>query len=339
MTINELLTRYFAWAEDYYRYEPSPGDNELGNIRAAMKPLQQLYGDAEAIAFGPVAARAVQAHLVKSGLSRKVVNARINRIRRAFKWAVSFELIPPSVHEALRTLPGLQFGRGGAREAPGVVPVAHEHVLATLPFLSAAVRAMVELQWLSGARPGEIRIMRAIDINMSGDVWSYRPSKHKNSHRGLDRVIFLGKQAQQILKPFLTTDLGVATEPSAYLFSPRTTVAVILQTRAAQRTTKVTPSERARKRAANGKRRRKYPTVGNCYTRRAYCIAIQRAAKKAGVPHWSALQLRHSAATNIRTKFGLEAAQSILGHQKLETTQIYAERSMDAAEKIMREIG
>ena len=45
--------------------------------------------------------------------------------------------------------------------------------------------------------------MRGIDLNMGGPVWTYRPRKHKNKHRGLDRIIHLGPQAQEIVKPFL----------------------------------------------------------------------------------------------------------------------------------------
>src|SRR5262249_32167469 len=155
-----------------------------------------LYSHTPARDFGPLALRAVQQEMIKSGLSRRVINYRINRIRRVFKWAVSFELIPPGVIEALRTVPGLQQGRGEAREADPVRPVPEAHVNATLPFPPAPVRAMVELQRLTGCRPGEVMVMRAIDLNMTGPVWTYRPASHKNKHRGLDRVIFLGPQAQ-----------------------------------------------------------------------------------------------------------------------------------------------
>ena len=68
-------------------------------------------------------------------------------------------------------------------------------------------------------------------------------------------------------------------------------------------------------------------------------MAIMRACKKAGVPEWSPLQLRHTAATAIRARYGLEAAKAILGHSRVETSQIYAERDLGRAEEIMREIG
>jgi integrase len=50
-------------------------------------------------------------------------------------------------------------------------------------------------------------------------------------------------------------------------------------------------------------------------------------------------QLRHTAATELRKTHGLEAAQVILGHKTLTVTQLYAEKNVEAAMKIMAEIG
>ena len=66
---------------------------------------------------------------------------------------------------------------------------------------------------------------------------------------------------------------------------------------------------------------------------------MQRAAAKAGMPPWSPNQLRHAAATAVRRAYGLEAAQLILGHQRADTTQIYAERDFSRAREIMRVVG
>ena len=75
------------------------------------------------------------------------------------------------------------------------------------------------------------------------------------------------------------------------------------------------------------------------YNRRSYRNAVLRACLKAGVPAWSPLQLRHTAATSIRAQYGLEAAQTVLGHAKADTTLIYAERDMARPATIMREVG
>ena len=57
------------------------------------------------------------------------------------------------------------------------------------------------------------------------------------------------------------------------------------------------------------------------------------------VADWSPNQLRHAAATEIRKKFGLEAAQVVLGHSTADITQVYAERNQALAAQVIRQIG
>ena len=54
---------------------------------------------------------------------------------------------------------------------------------------------------------------------------------------------------------------------------------------------------------------------------------------------WTPNQLRHNRATEIRNRYGLEAAQTILGHSHADVTQIYAERDFELARQIMRDVG
>jgi integrase len=54
---------------------------------------------------------------------------------------------------------------------------------------------------------------------------------------------------------------------------------------------------------------------------------------------WHPHQLRHSAATEIRKRFGIEAAQHVLGHATLNVTEIYAEKNSEAARQIAAAIG
>ena len=264
----------------------------------------------------------------EKALSRGVVNQRIGHIVRVFRWGVAEELVPETVHRALAALPGLQQGRTEAHESEGIKPVAIEIAEATMPKLSRPVKAMVQLQLLTGMRLGEVIVMRAIDLNMSGPIWLYRPARHKNKYRGMDRIIQLGPKAQEIIRPFLTTNL------EAHLFNPRACVEALRAQHAALRKTKRTPSELTRNRKVKPKR-----LPAECYDRRSYRQAIVRAARAAGVPSWSPLQLRHTAATLLRAQYGVEAAKVILGHSRVETTQIYAERDLNRAQEIMREIG
>src|SRR5262249_18530161 len=54
---------------------------------------------------------------------------------------------------------------------------------------------------------------------------------------------------------------------------------------------------------------------------------------------WNPNQLRHSRATLIREKFGVEGAQVVLGHSDPRVTQIYAEKNFELASRIMEQIG
>ena len=94
---------------------------ELECMKEAIWPLRQLYGLTPAADFGPQSLKAVRQHMVtEQGLCRNVVNHRISRIKRVFKWAVAEELVPPSTFHGLQALAGLRFGRTEARETePG----------------------------------------------------------------------------------------------------------------------------------------------------------------------------------------------------------------------------
>jgi integrase len=71
----------------------------------------------------------------------------------------------------------------------------------------------------------------------------------------------------------------------------------------------------------------------------SYAQMIRRACKLAGVPSWSPNQLRHAGATRIREQASLDAAQIILGHSTVATTQVYAEKNLNAALEIAAKIG
>jgi integrase len=176
-------------------------------------------------------------------------------------------------------------------------------------------------------RPGEACLMRGRDLVEDGTTWTYKPGSHKTAWRGRSREIVLGPKARQVVEEFVRAD------PEAYLFDPRDSVAEHHARRSAGRKSKPTPSEKA-KRAAR-------PGVNHSrrYCNDSYRNAVLRACEKAGVPPWSPNQLRHTAATTIRARFGLEAAQAILGHARADVTQLYAERDIARAVEVMREVG
>jgi len=67
--------------------------------------------------------------------------------------------------------------------------------------------------------------------------------------------------------------------------------------------------------------------------------AIQWAASRAGVEHWSVNQLRHAFATRVREKLGLEEAQFALGHYQADVAQLYALKNESLAVKVAQQLG
>src|SRR5262249_4677151 len=62
--------------------------------------------------------------------------------------------------------------------------------------------------------------------------------------------------------------------------------------------------------------------------------SIRRGCDQAGVPRWSPNRLRHTHATEIRKRFGVEASQVMLGHSHINTTEIYAEVNADRGREV-----
>ncbi|HUY33672.1 MAG TPA: site-specific integrase [Pirellulales bacterium] len=342
LTVTELVAAYWRFAKSYYVKDGRP--TGTAGIRVALRFLKRYYGHTAAAAFGPLGLKALQERMVQADQSRRYANDNVDHIRRCFKWAVAQELVPPAVFQGLATLPGLRKGRTAAREPEPVGPVTEAVVEATVPFLPAIVADMVRLQRLTGARPAEVCILRPCDVDRSAEVWTYRPASHKTQHHGRERVILIGPKAQAILLPYMLRDA------ETYCFAPNETEARRNAARREARQSPMTPSQASRR-----KKRKPARPAGNQYSAASYRRAIHRAADKADakartqdttlpaeqriVPRWSPNRLRHSAATELRSKYGLEAAQVILGHSQADVTQIYAERDLAKAATIMREVG
>jgi site-specific recombinase XerD len=373
LTIAELAAFYWSHVETYY-VRAGKQTSQVHVVRLALEPVRELYGHTKAMDFGPLALKAVRQRLLTNRVIRKLVkgkieelprravsrataNSLVSRIRQMFQWAASEELLPASVHQSLTTVSGLKRGRTAAREAEPIKPVPDAMVDPVRPHVSRQVWAMIELQRWTAARPGEIVIMRGIDINMAGNVWEYVPGRHKNEFRGSERTIFIGPQAQEILKPWLKPNL------QAHLFSPAEAEDERLAEQRENRRTPRYPSHQKYK--GKLKRDRDRRSLGDHYSPEAYRRAIARGCDLA-FPHptlsatakeelseaqvselqaWRKLhrfhpnRLRHTAATRIRREYGLEVAQVILGHAKLGTTQVYAEKNLDVARTVMSEIG
>lgn len=328
LTINEILVGYLRHCDEYYRRADGSTTWEPGAIRLSVRPLKRLYGHTLAREFGPRKLKVCRDQMVSDGLCRNECNKRTGRIVRVFKWAAENELAPASIWHALRSVDGLRKGRSSARETAPVRPVSDADIEAVLPNVLPPVAAMIRLQRLTGMRPGEVVAMRTGDIDRSDSTcWLYRPGHHKTEHHGHERVIPLGPKAQEILTPWLRED------STAFLFSPREAMEQQAAEKRRTRKTKVQPSQQ------NRKKRKPRRQPGICYTTHSYTYAIRRACDRAGIPRWHAHQLRHSAATELRRKYGIDAARVVLGHRSPQITETYAQLDVSKAAEIMRQDG
>lgn len=366
VTIDEVIRDFWNHAVKYYRHLDGRPTGETNNFRSCLRVVRQLYGDITANDFGPVNLRIVRDHMISLRWARTSINIHLSRIKHVFRWAGEQGLVMPTVYHGLLCVSGLRAGRTEAKESEPVRPVAPAMIDATRPFVSRPVEAMIDLQLLTGARPGEVCIMRACDLDTSGRIWIYRPESHKTQHHGHRREIYLGPRAQELVKPFFKTDL------QACLFSPRDAREERFRALRASRMTKVQPSQLDRKKASP----KKLP--GDRYDvaayRRAISYACDRAfplpenlarkikpdGKRESTKEWKARlappdkeavrqwrrghswhphQLRHNAATNLRRQYGVELARIILGHATAFTTEIYAEADRAQAMEVIGKVG
>ncbi|MCI0366178.1 MAG: tyrosine-type recombinase/integrase [Phycisphaerales bacterium] len=213
ITVIELVDRYWVHVRSYYVKDSRP-TSEQDLIKQALAPLLKLYGLTPAREFGPLALKTVRQTMVGKQWCRNYINRQCSRVRMVFGWAVENELVPSAVFHGLQAVKGLRKGRSEVLESEPVRPVAAADIAAVQQLVPAAVCAMIQLQLRTGARPGEICIMRTADIETTGKVWLYRPHSHKTEHHEHERIIHIGPRAQTILRPWLQANL------SAYVFSP-----------------------------------------------------------------------------------------------------------------------
>src|SRR5262249_7168984 len=123
LTVSELIRAFWPHVETHYRRPDGTPTNEVGDYKLSLRPLRELYGSTSARDFGRLALKAVRQRMMEAGLCRGVVNQRIGRIRRMFRWATENELVPLSSYHGLLAVRGLERGRSEARETEPVKPV------------------------------------------------------------------------------------------------------------------------------------------------------------------------------------------------------------------------
>jgi integrase len=366
LSVNEVLLAYWQHVETYYRLADGTASTEVDNIRLALRPLRALYGHTSAANFDAPALETVREEMIHNGRCRNRVNKDVARIKRLFKWATSKKLVPDSVYQNLDTIEGLRAGRSKAKETQPVQPVSRAVVEETLTVMRPTLADMVRLQLETGMRPGEVCAMRAIDIDMTGAVWLYRPGRHKTEHHGHTRVVPIGPRAQEIVRRHLKTDI------QAYLFSPVDSIAEFRAELRHHRKSKVQPSQESRAKPKPERR------PSQRYTKSSYANAVADACDRAFPPpehlqprikengkretrreclarltdaekeklkswrkahRWHPHRLRHTRAGELKRECGLDVARAVLGHRSPVITEHYATLDTAKAAEVMARLG
>jgi integrase len=321
LTVGELAR---AWLADIEMTRPDYRTTSLwhGAIAAsrAIRPLAAL----SVAEFGSRALVEVQQHLVNgtfatvsgSGkpLSRRYINDVVKRVRQMFRWGVLRELVPDDRMKALEAVPSLARGQTTARETRVRKPVKPSVVKATLPYMTQEVADLIWFMRLTGCRPSEAARMKLCRIrDQNKPAWRYVPKRHKNAHRGHQRHIAIGPQAQAIVLAHT-----VGRSDREYVFTPERSV----------------PPRKPCNGVLSLQPRKPSPRAGKRFDRNAITRAVARAIAKANkaraeeglplLPHWTPYQLRYTRLREIRRAGGREAAQAIAGHSHATMTDHYA---------------
>jgi integrase len=299
LSIAEALMQYKQHAERYYK------TRETDNLREALRPLRVEFGLMPLDQFGPLQLRQIRNRWIEKGLARNTINARVIRIKRFFRWCVSYEMVDVAVLNRLDAVESLMPGRGG-KECEPKSPVSWETLEATLPHMPEMVRSMCLFAWHTGARPSEVTTITTGCIDRTRDIWVATPRDHKTRLWGKSREIYIGRAAQQVISPWLLPE-----QPDEPIFSPRRV------------------DERQPKR--QGKR-----LPGRTYSRAAFQQVIRRACRRGEIPEWSPNMLRHAYGSRLREAGGVEASQIALGHAKPDTTLIYTSHAKARALEAIR---
>ncbi len=321
MSVAQLIDGYWTQAKPKYQ------DKHLATIKSALKLLNRHYGEIDADAFGPLRLQELRQIMVVDGLdgrpwSRGYINAQINRIRAVFAWGVSMQIVRPDTLTALKTVGPLKPGQTTAHETEPVGSADLELVEGSIPFMPAQIRTAVEIQLVSGARPGEVvRIKEAWITKHSDDLWIFTIPKGEAKVRTKPRPIPLGPRAIKAIKPFMDRD------PDRFMLSPAESLE---DSMGYVRSGKRAPRER--------------------YDSQTYREAIHRACDKAfPVPdscddpkswikrhRWNPNELRHWALSEIEFATDDKSAATVAGHSGHKiTNEVYIHRAARSLQKIV----
>ena len=302
ITVSELCAMWADHCREYYRGEDGKETSTAVNAVLDVRMFRDLFANAAVSELTHADMLHLRDALVRSGVGRTTVNARLWRVKFMISWALDEALITAAVKAELTQVKGVKRGRTAAHEGEPVRPVDDATVSVTVAMMMPNTADMVRLHRVTGMRPCELCALRWSRIDTSRTPWVYRvpADANKNAWRGefgVPRVVCLGPKARAILERHRGEDVP---------FSPMMAMAEYIEKRHAER---VTPVYGVRRKDPHTPR-----VLGRRWTTDAYSKTIRAACERAGITAWGANRLRHTFATEVRRVYGLDVCRAVLGH-------------------------
>ena len=102
----QVVTVGFLMATYLTRMQAEVTPKEFENITYSLRPLRKLHESTSVDKFGPKALKQVRQEMINGGLARRVINQRVGRIKRMFKFGVAEEIVTATVLHALQAVDG-----------------------------------------------------------------------------------------------------------------------------------------------------------------------------------------------------------------------------------------
>jgi integrase len=288
-------------AERYQSHrEPSLTPDKVYDLRNAVKLLIEMFGSRPATEFHALQFERFRTILIDRGYAREYGNRFLRIVKECCKWAMQRQYMTADQFAVVDSISPLT-----SKEAPTKVvgPVDDADVEAVLPHLSTDFQETVRFIRATGCRPGEAIRMRVGDVDR--ESWLLKPASHKTAHKGKARAIPIPSAVHGLLLPRLLRP------DDAYVFG-----------------------------AEGGAKPYQKRALGRAIDRVVKRLNVEREeAEEPLINHWHPYQLRHARATEVREQYGVEVAQVILGHARIDMTQHYAKVTEAKAKEVGKLLG
>lgn len=313
LTVAALFQQYREWIISTGRYvKNGTSTSQHHLIEVVLRSFEKFAGNVRLPALREATITRWRDTLESNRrMTRRGINRKVMMLVQAFKWARSRGLLPREVWAEVSAVQPLQRGECGNRPEHGRQrrAVTVEEVERTAAACRCRhVAAMLRFQAIVGCRPGEVGALRWCDLDRNGPVvdgvqfWIYNVADEaaKTAHHGRGISYPVPPAAQAILSEFPGVGAG-------HVFSPAVSM------------------------AERGRARKTAPAFRGCWRTRAYRNAVIRAARAAGVPHFTPHEVRHGVITRVAELSGVLAAQRLAGHSSATTTARYLHAGDDLA--------